>query len=205
MTSVHTRTDDPPEALVPASAGREKAGIAVSAAAYMTIFNHTLPHGDALRIVSQIDASKLVWNPNHLLLDPLGYGVYRLASALGLDLTALDCFELLSATATIISLLLFHSVLIRAGVNARLPRLLGVAGLFATASFLALAGSQYFFMIQMPFLIGALYLYLGVVNAGGAGAKAHRRSTARACCWPSRRRSCSTTCCWSPRPVSPSA
>src|SRR5688500_6099612 len=113
MTSVHT----------PTSAGRwEKLGIAAASAAYLTWFNHTLPHGDALRIVRQIQSSTLVWNPNHLLLDPLGYASYRLSSALGLSLDPLACFELLSAAATIISLLLFHAVLGRAGVSA-LPRL----------------------------------------------------------------------------------
>jgi hypothetical protein len=163
MTSVETTR-------APASVGVEKAIIALASGAYLALFDHTLPHGDALRIVRQIDESGLVWNPNHLLLDPLGYAAYHVSSALGLGLSALDCFELLAALATVISLILFHSVLVRAGVSG-LTRIAGVVGLFASASFLALAGSSYFFMVQMPFLIGALYLCLGAVTGESSGWK----------------------------------
>ncbi len=146
----------------------EKAGIAAAAAAYMAGFHHTLPHGDALRVVRQIDASELIWNPNHLLFDPLGYGAYRLFTALGTGLTALESFQILSAVTALVSLLLFHSVLVRAGVSGTVSRLTGVLGLFATTCFLALAGGQYFMMIQMPFLVGALYLYVDFADCSDA-------------------------------------
>jgi hypothetical protein len=142
----------------------ERAGILLFCAAYLWIFNRVLPHGDALRIVRQIEASDLIWNPNHLLFDPLGYGFHHLLAMFGSGLDTLGGFELLSAITTLISMWLFHAVLVRAGVLERSVRLLASAALFASASFVAVAISQYFFMVQMPFLIGALYLYVNFLQ-----------------------------------------
>lgn len=142
----------------------ERAGILLFSAAYLWIFNRVLPHGDALRIVRQIDASHLIWNPNHLLFDPLGYGFHHLLAMLGTGIDTLGGFELLSAIATLVSMWLFHALLVRAGVLERSVRLLASAALFASASFVSVAISQYFFMVQMPFLIGALYLYVNFLQ-----------------------------------------
>lgn len=150
----------------------EKLLILVIAITYLWIFNQTLAHGDALRIVHQIEASDLIWNPNHLIFDPLGYGFYLFISYFLPNAIPLACFEFLSVIATLLSLLIFHTILIRSGVRQPLVRLLAVAGLFASASFLALAGSQYYFMVQMPLLLGALYLYIDFflkLNSGQSG------------------------------------
>jgi hypothetical protein len=150
----------------------EKAAITFAAAIYLAIFNATLPHGDALRIVRQIESADLIWNPNHLLFDPLGYGFYRLLRRMLPGVTPLGCFEFLSAIATLVSLLIFHSIVVRAGVERPSVRVLAVAGLFASASFLAPAVSQYYFMVQMPMLLGALYLYIDFLLKSRAGTTA---------------------------------
>lgn len=137
----------------------ERIGVALAAAAYLFIFNRTLPHGDAQRIVRQFEQSHLIWNPNHLLLDPLGYGFTALLAKFGITLDPLAGFELLSGIGTLIALLIFHSLLLRAGVADRATRLLGVAGLFASHTFLTLTVNQYYVMVQMPLLMGVLYCY----------------------------------------------
>jgi hypothetical protein len=129
-------------------------------AVYLIMLNQELPHGDALRIVRQIEQGSLVWNPNHLLFDPFGYAAHKLRSVLEIPGGALGTFELISALATLLSIYLFHAILIRAGVASLPVRMLATIGLFASGSFLTVAVSQYFFMVQMPFLLYALYLYL---------------------------------------------
>jgi hypothetical protein len=154
----------------------ERIGITLFALVYLILFNRVLPHGDALRIVRQIEASDLIWNPNHLLFDPLGYGFYRLVERLRIPLDALTSFELLSGVSTIISLVLFHAVLCRAGVAHRGVRLVATAALFGSSSFIFVAVSQYYFMVQMPFLIGALYFYMDFLRS--IGNEDSRRSAA---------------------------
>ena len=146
----------------------EKALILTAAIIYLWIFNQTLPHGDALRVVRQIESSDLVWNPNHLIFDPIGYAFYRLLSRYLADVTPLASFEIISVIATLVSLMIFVETLVRSGVK-RPVRMIAVVGFFASASFLALAGSQYYFMVQMPFLLGALYLYVDFILKLRAG------------------------------------
>ena len=142
----------------------ERLGIGLACSVYLWVFNRELPHGDALRIVRQVESSDLIWNPNHLLFDPLGFGFHRLLTGLGLQIPVLGSFELISAIATLVSLWMFHALLCRAGVASRALRLLTCAALFASASFLTVAVNQYYFMVQMPFLIGALYCYAGFLQ-----------------------------------------
>lgn len=124
---------------------------------YLVLFNVTIPHGDALRVVRQIEAKELIWNPNHLLFDPFGYAWHRLLQVIGLDIPILTSFELISGIATIISLCIFHKILLTLGVKNGWVRVMVVAGLFASKNFLSMSVSQYYFMLQMPFLLGALY------------------------------------------------
>lgn len=140
----------------------ERVLILTSAIIYLWTFNQTLPHGDALRVVRQIESSNLIWNPNHLIFDPIGYTFYRLLSRFLADVTPLASFEILSVIATLVSLMIFVEILYRSGVK-RPVRIIAVVGLFASASFLGLAGSQYYFMVQMPFLLGAVYLYVDFI------------------------------------------
>lgn len=138
----------------------ERVLLSVAALAYLLLFDRTVPHGDALRVVSQIHSGVLSWNPNHLFFDPLGYGWFQLLGKIGFEIAVLDSFEIISGFATIVSLLVFHAALLAAGVRSRVLQLLAIVGLFASRSFLSLATNQYYFMVQMPFLLGALYLAL---------------------------------------------
>jgi len=142
----------------------ERLGLFVFVGLYLVIFNVNVPHGDALRIARQIDAHELIWNPNHLLLDTFGYFWHRLLQVLGSDISVLGSFELISALATLLSLYLFHKILLRLGVKQTGIRLLIVIGLFASKNFLSQAVSQYFFMMQMPFLLAALYFAIRFVQ-----------------------------------------
>jgi hypothetical protein len=151
----------------------ERALIAIGSALYLWFFNRTVPNGDALRIVDQVSSSQLIWNPNHLLFDPLGYGFYRLLQQIGIDTTVLGSFEFISGAATIVTLLIFHAVLVRIGIDSLRTRLLSSVALFAATSFLFVGLNQYYFMIQMPFLLGALYFYFDFFLKDRAGIEAN--------------------------------
>lgn len=125
---------------------------------YLVVFNRTLPHGDALRVVRQIEQGQLAWNPNHLLFDPIGYGLFRAMELASLGLSPLGTFELLSGVATLTTVWLLHELFRRVGADRAYVRLVATVGVFASAPFLSLALSQFYFMIQMPFLVGALLL-----------------------------------------------
>lgn len=134
----------------------EKVGIIIFSGIYLFVFNTTVPHGDALRIARQIEADELIWNPNHLLFDLFGYAWHHFLQFLNTGISILNGFEIISAIATIISLLIFHKILLIAGVTRRSIRLLALLGLFGSKNFLSMAISQYFFMMQMPFLLTAI-------------------------------------------------
>jgi hypothetical protein len=135
----------------------ERLAIGVLASAYLIAFNRVVPHGDALRIVRQIENKHLIWNPNHLTFDPVGYGWFALLQAFGAPISALDSFEIISGVSTIVSLLIFHALLVRLRVTHWMARALALLGLFASKAFLSMAISQYYFMLQMPFLLATLY------------------------------------------------
>lgn len=135
----------------------ERSAIVMLGTLYLVAFNRVVPHGDALRVVRQIQENHLIWNPNHLIFDPLGYGWFVLLGKLGFSISALDSFEIISGISTVISLLIFHGLLLQIGVRWWGARALAVGGLFASQAFLSMAVSQYYFMIQMPFLLGVLY------------------------------------------------
>lgn len=135
----------------------ESATLALAAACFLLLFRQVLPHGDAARIVRQIQFGELSWNPNHLLLDPLGYGVVTAARSLFADVEPLACFVLISVAASVISLVIFHSILVRIGIS-RFGRIAVLFGFFGCAVVLGFSASQYYVIVQMPFLLGALWL-----------------------------------------------
>ncbi len=153
----------------------ERVLMCFAAAAYLLLIDITIPHGDALRITRQIASLELHLNPNHLLLEPIGYAWYRLLESIGCDISVLNSFELLSGLATIGSLLLFHQALILIGVREPLVRLTLVLGLFASKNFLSMATSQYFFMIQMPFILGAACIAIKYVKDNGSATAQYLR------------------------------
>lgn len=134
----------------------EKLFIVIASTIYLIVFNVTVPHGDALRIARQIESNDLIWNPNHLLFDVFGYYWSHFLQLLNTDISILNGFEIISGISTIISLLLFHKILLLLDVNKASLRLVAITGLFASKNFLSMAISQYFFMLQMPFLLGAM-------------------------------------------------
>ena len=138
----------------------ERMLITVASVVYLLLFDQTVPHGDAMRIVRQIDAGQLIWNPNHLLFDPLGYWLFNLVRAYWPNVAALDLFEIISAISTVVSLFAFHAILVRLGITNAAARMLASLLLFGSAAFLSVAISQYYFMIQMPVLMAALYIYI---------------------------------------------
>lgn len=145
----------PPARSAASSPTFERIAILAGATLFLALFNRALPDGDAMRIVRQIEAHDLHWNPNHLLFDPLGYAWHWLLSAAGFAIEPLSSFELISAIATLASLWIFHRVSCELELT-RFARLLASCGLFASAGFLVTSVGQYFFMVQMPFLLGAL-------------------------------------------------
>lgn len=147
----------------------ERSSIIVLTVIYLVLFNRVIPHGDALRVVRQIQESHLIWNPNHLIFDPLGYGWYALLERLGFSISPLGSFEIISAVTAIASLLIFHALLMQVGVKSWQARALAVTGLFASQGFLSMAISQYYFMVQMPFLLGALYLGVRFMQKARSG------------------------------------
>ncbi|MDY6945769.1 MAG: hypothetical protein SXG53_08630 [Pseudomonadota bacterium] len=153
----------------------ERVAIVAFAAVYVILFNRTWPHGDAQRIVRQIEESHLLWNPNHLLLDPIGYYFSVVLTRLGVMIDPLTAFEILSGIATLMSLLIFHAALLRGGVASPATRLLCVAGLFASHTFLTLTVNQYYVMVQMPLLMGVLYYYIDFVASLRAGRPDERK------------------------------
>jgi hypothetical protein len=162
----------------PSVSGRtlaERIAIVAFAAVYVIFFNRTWPHGDAQRIVRQIELAHLNWNPNHLLLDPSGYYFSALLSKLGVLIDPLTAFEILSGVATLISLVIFHAALVRGGVARTATRLLCVAGLFASHTFLTLAVNQYYVMVQMPLLMGVIYYYIDFIASVREGHPEERK------------------------------
>jgi hypothetical protein len=138
--------------------GRERLLLALATLLYLWVFATVVPSGDGLVYVWHIDAADVWINPNHLLMDPVGYAVCKLLWGLGLPIETLDVLKLISAVCTVATLLLFHSVLVAAGIASRWVRVCAVAGLFASRNFLTMALSEEFFMLQMPMLAGALLM-----------------------------------------------
>lgn len=145
-------------AMQAAGAHWERLGLALGALFYLWIFATVVPSGDGQVYAWHIDAGKVPLNPNHLLMDPVGYGFYKLLTALGIDIDTLDALKIISALCSVATLLLFHSVLLAAGIASRWVRLCAVAGLFASRNFLTMAVSEEFFMLQMPLLAAALLM-----------------------------------------------
>ena len=136
----------------------ERSIILVFVGLYLVVFNRDLPHGDAMRIVAQIRADELLWNPNHLFSYPFGFYWYKALNGLGLPISELGSFEIISGVCTLVSLYLFHKILVELSVNQATTRVLLVVALFASNKFLSQAVSQYFHMLMMPFLMGALLM-----------------------------------------------
>ena len=138
----------------------ERYAIAAFSAFYLIVFHTNIPSGDALVYVRQIEEGLLVWNPNHLLMQPVGKLIYDSIGAAGAGLSILNTFKLISAVSAIASLYLFHLILVQINVQSSLLRVFGVLGLFASNYFLTMSVTEEYFMLQMPFLLVALMMLI---------------------------------------------
>jgi len=134
----------------------ERFFIALAAAIYLWLFATVIPSGDGQVYARHIDAGEWVWNPNHLLMDPVGMVWLLALRVIDPDFPALTGLKLISGITTVLSLLLFHRVLVESGIRSGMVRLLCVLGLFASRNFLTMAVSEEIFMLQMPLLMFAL-------------------------------------------------
>jgi hypothetical protein len=144
----------------------ERFAIAIVAGLYLYVFRTVAPNGDGMVYITHIENSRFVWNPNHLLMDPAGNGFCHLLWSFGADISTFHALKLLSSLATILSLILFHAVVVKVGISSPWIRIASVSGLFFSRNFLSMALSEEFFMVQMPFLLLALLIY--VRWSGGA-------------------------------------
>ena len=138
----------------------ERFAITAITAVYLIVFHTNIPSGDALVYVRQIEEGLLVWNPNHLLMQPVGKLIYDSIGAAGAGLSILNTFKIISAVSAIASLCLFHLILLQVNVQSSLLRMFGVLGLFASNYFLTMSVTEEYFMLQMPFLLTALMMLI---------------------------------------------
>src|SRR5690606_38141843 len=146
----------------------ERFFIALAAAIYLWLFATVIPSGDGQVYARHIDAGEWVWNPNHLLMDPVGMVWLLALRVIDPDFPALTGLKLISGITTVLSLLLFHCVLVESGIRSGMVRLLCVRGLFASRNFLTMAVSEEFFMLQMPLLIFALLQLTKILTRASA-------------------------------------
>ena len=124
-------------------------GLALFALLYLYCFRSMIPSGDGEVYAAQIASGELVWNPNHLLMQPIGFVWANLLSSLGVSI--IDSLQLLSALAAALTVFLFNWALAAVVMVPRYLRVLGVIGLFFSRNFLSMALSEEFFIVQLPF------------------------------------------------------
>jgi hypothetical protein len=129
-------------------------------AVFLFIFKTTIPSGDGLAYVRIIDSGVIDWNPNHLLMAPVGYIWHSVLALVGVSDLPVVSLKLLSGLSALLSVLLFHVILTKQGGASAAWRIAGCLGLFYSTNFLSLAVSEEFFMIQMPLLLAVLSIGL---------------------------------------------
>jgi len=150
--------------------------LALAAAVFLIVFQSDVPNGDGRVYIRQITEGLFVWNPNHLLMEPLGLVWYRLVQALGLGWTLFGALKVLAGVAAIATLVIFHrTVSLATGGDVLLSLFIphqtaslvtggaallsatATAGFFFSAHFLSMAIAEEFFVVQMPLVAGALW------------------------------------------------
>jgi len=134
----------------------EYASITVISAAYLFIFRTSLPIGDAHVFVGNLDRGIYIWNPNHLLTEPLSLLWWNFVKIIWPTLSALNSLKLLSGFATVLTLVFFYNLLIRLGYWTTSIRLAATFGLFASKNFMSMGLNEEIYMIQGPFIILSL-------------------------------------------------
>jgi hypothetical protein len=136
----------------------ERIALMVGLGIYLYALQSDAPNGDGQVYMRQIEAGRVVWNPNHLLMEPIGLWAFRLMRAVGLDWSLFGVLKVLSACAAVVSTGLFHATLSAVPEASRAHRVLGTAGLALSAHFLSMAIAEEFYMVQMPVVTAALLL-----------------------------------------------
>lgn len=150
----------------------ERAAIVLLVSLYLMWFKTVIPSADALVYIRHLEQGLLVWNPNHLLMDPVAYFSSSLMGVLGVPVSAITLLKCVSGLSTVVALLLFHSVLLEIGVKAWMVRCAATLALFGSRNFLSMAVSEEFFILQMPLLMAVHLLCIRVLrqdipSAGG--------------------------------------
>jgi hypothetical protein len=131
--------------------------IAVAAAIFLIAFQADLPNGDGRVYLRQITAGHFVWNPNHLLMEPIGLVWFRLTQVLGTGWSLFGALKVLAGISAIAATLIFYRTAATAAGGAPLVALIATAGLFFSAHFVGMAIAEEFFIVQMPVVAGALW------------------------------------------------
>lgn len=138
----------------------ERIALLAVLAVFLSIFKTTIPSGDGLAYVRIIDSGVIDWNPNHLLMAPVGFIWHNALALVGVTDSPIVSLKLLSGLSALLSILLFHIILSKQEAASVAWRLAGCLGLFFSTNFLSLAVSEEFFMIQMPLLLAVLSIGL---------------------------------------------
>lgn len=155
--------------IVPTSAWRiERLSIAAAAALCLAMLQVEVPNGDGRVYIGLIEAGRFAWNPNHLLMQPIGLLWVRLLHAGWPTLPVFTALKLLSGLAALAAILIFHSAL---SPRPRGVRLLATAALFFSAHFLSMAIAEEFYMIQMPLVSAIFWLACRLIDGRAADAR----------------------------------
>ena len=131
----------------------EKIVIITLAALYLFLFKTIVPNGDALYYASNVASGSVIFNPNHMLMDPIGLLASKFFLNLGFLLETMDIFKIISGLSAIISLCIFHSILVELKVKSILIRYCSVILLFSSRNFLSMGITEEYYMVQMPFIM----------------------------------------------------
>jgi len=150
--------------------------IVVTAAVLLVVFQADVPNGDGRVYIRQITEGGFLWNPNHLLMEPMGLVWFRLTQALGLGWSLFGALKVLAGVSAIAATLIFHRTAVSVARGAPLVALTATAGLFFSAHFVSMAIAEEFFVVQMPAVTGSLWFVSRWVAymADGQAAKGRR-------------------------------
>ncbi len=136
----------------------EALALAAGIACYLFALQADAPNGDGRVYMRQIESGAVVWNPNHLLMQPAGAWLARAAGMLCPGATLFAVLKLISGASAVLSIVLFHRVLLALDVRSGAVRILAALGLFFSAHFVSMAIAEEFYMLQMPFLAAVLLM-----------------------------------------------
>ncbi len=124
---------------------------ALVAVLYLFVCKTRIFSGDGMVYADQALRGEWVFNPNHLLMNPIAHWALALGRLVGLGIV--DALKLVSGAATVFSLILFHALLWRLGVASSVARWAGVGALLFSRNVLSMAISEEFFVVQLPLLL----------------------------------------------------